>query len=331
MAAALHSSAASPQGGSTTTRDYLYRALYLRREALILSTQHHHGSTGSSGNAAPTTAATASTGASSIDLNDILLLPPLYGVEGLAVAPHGHDGTPPCTDPMLTLDHAWRGLVHVRGAASPWYRGCFAFYVYFPSRYPFEPPIIELAGPLRSHPLVQERRVLHLDHLSSSNGADPYSEASSRVAPQSSVVSVNASANVGRRAFLPFEATYAAVDPMRVSVMAVLLQHVLRMFYPVEWPPAWEAAAASRGAGQAAAMASVNRVLARRDVERRSVTQEVVLGRPYEQYVGADVMEHFLELWDAVGRSEAADVTETVEGSGADWYTREVLPHLLHT
>jgi hypothetical protein len=319
---------------ATSTRDYLYRALYLRRELLILNMQNSsYGSEAFSNQSVATATTTktaeptAASGSPVISLRDILLLPPLYGVDGLTAPPSGSDATT-ANDPMLTLDHAWRGLVHVRGHASPWYRGCFSFYAYFPSRYPFEPPIIEFTGPLRSHPLVQERRVQQLDQLSSA--VDVPSDVSSRVAPQSSAATVASTTTsaVGRRAFVPFDEVYAGLDPMRVSVMAALLQHVLRIFYPTEWTPAMEATALSRKAGQGV---SVNRVLARRDVERRSVTQEVMLTRPFEQYVGADVMEHFLQLWDTTGANAAGDITGTVEGGGADWYTREVLPHLLHS
>lgn len=312
---------------ATTTRDYLFRALYLRREMLIVAAENASDSGEASSNKDVAVPEPSAASVSAISLRDALLLPPLYGVEGLSSPPPSSYATI-AGDPMLTLDHAWKGLVHIRGPSSPWYRGCFSFYVYFPSRYPFEPPIIELTGPLRSHPLVQERRVVQLDHLA--NATDPPSEvSSSHVEPLSSAVthaSTTASA-VGRRVFVPFEDVYAALDPMKTSVMAALLRHVLRLFYPQEWTPAMEASIA-QGSGQAAA---VNRVLARRDVERRSVTQEVALGRPFEQYVHADVMEHFLQLWDTVAGGGASDVSATVAGSGADWYTREVLPHLLHS
>lgn len=314
------SGAASHGGSSTSTRDYLFRALYLRREMLLLST---HG-TGAD-------AADASAESSSSDgvLHDVLLLPPLYGLDGLAMAPASSDapanaGGAAGTDPMLTRDHAWNGLVHVRASASPWYRGCFAFYVYFPSRYPFEPPIIELAGPLRSHPLVQERRVQHLEQLSAApeNAAD----ATSRLAPPSSSatntsMAGRSAAAAGKRVFVPFEEVYAGVDPMRVSVMTVLLRHMQRVFLPSEW------SALSRPA----AALTVNRVLARRDVERRSVTQEVLLLKPFEQYVGTEVMQHFVGVWEESEAGACEDATDTVAGDGADWYTREVLPHLLHS
>ncbi|KPI84459.1 hypothetical protein ABL78_6488 [Leptomonas seymouri] len=308
----------------TFTRDYLYRALYLRRELLIVTT---HNSNNEALFSKP------ASGSSSASPRDILLLPPLYGANGLTTPPVGSDGT--SGDPMLVPDHAWRGIVHIRAPSSPWYRGCFTFYVYFPSRYPFEPPIIELTGPLRSHPLVQERRVLHLDGLASAGAAAGLpSEAATGVTPQGGAVANSSVALsvLGQRFFIPFEEVYAAVDPMRVSVMAVLLQHILRFFYPSEWTAAMEAAAmnaaAARGIGQSTA---VNLGQARRDVERRSVTQEVVLGRPFEQYLGTDVMEHFVQLWGTADPAGVGDVSTTVEGNSADWYSREVLPHLMHS
>ncbi|KAK7197024.1 Ubiquitin-conjugating enzyme [Novymonas esmeraldas] len=317
----------SPHCSSTSTRDYLFRALYIRREMALLATYSRIAAPASavadvdgSAPADDVAAAAPATEAATGTAHDVLLLPPLYGLDGLTLAPCSGDAA--CAvDPMLMPDHAWSGLVHVRAASSPWYRGCFAFHAYFPSRYPFEPPIIELAAPLRSHPLVQERRVQHLGQLGSA--ADHRSDLSVRATTVSDSIanaSTAASPVAARRVFVPFEDVYAAVDPMRVSVMAALLRHMQLFFQPAEWPDAWRATPAD---------AAVNRVLARRDVERCSVTQEVLLLRPFEQYVGTEVMEHFLDLWHAGDGSD--DTVDTIAGEAADWYTREVLPHLLHS
>ncbi|KAG5478109.1 hypothetical protein LSCM4_05509 [Leishmania orientalis] len=327
----MASSSFSPHSHSTSTRDYLFRALYLRRELLLLSA---HGTA----TARTLEAEDKDEGQPSVEksvdlttLRDVLLLPPLYSLDGLSLAPPASEGRDFGADPMLTPDHAWNGLVHVRSTSSPWYRGCFAFYVYFPSRYPFEPPIIELAGPLQSHPLLQERCVQHTGQPSGAAvhlfGMPP--RAAQFGGPIRSDPSAAHSAPV-KRVFVPFEEVYAATDPMRVSVMMVLIRHMQLLFLPAQWPASWrlptrEADRVTHDSG------AVNRVLARQDVERRSVTQEVLLLKPFEQYVGTEVIEHFLGAWEASEGRASDDMTDTVIGDNADWYTREVLPHLLHS
>ncbi|KAG5477872.1 hypothetical protein LSCM1_05174 [Leishmania martiniquensis] len=328
----MASSSFSLHGDSTSTRDYLFRTLYLRREMLLLSTR---GTASARGLGAEDKEEGQPSATDSVEpmaaLRDVLLLPPLYSLDGLSLTPPSSEGSDFWEDPMLTPDQAWSGLVHVRSPSSPWHRGCFAFYVYFPSRYPFEPPIIELAGPLQSHPLVQERCVQHLSQLS--GAADHLFQIYPRAAQFGDAItnasSVAHSAPV-KRAFVPFEEVYATVDPMRVSVMMVLIRHMHLIFLPAQWPAAWrkpsmEADSATHDPS------AVNCALARRDVERRSVTQEVLLLKPFEQYVGTEVMEHFLDAWEVSEGRADEDMTDTVIGDNADWYTREVLPHLLQS
>ncbi|KAH9597130.1 Ubiquitin-conjugating enzyme E2 [Trypanosoma melophagium] len=81
----------------------------------------------------------------------------------------------------------------------------------------------------------------------------------------------------GGRSVVPFDNVYIGLDPMRVSVMARLLHHVRSLFYPAEWP----------------AVVHVNKALARYDVERRSATQEVVLGKPYVDYLSREAIAFF--------------------------------------
>ncbi|KAI5688266.1 Ubiquitinconjugating enzyme [Leishmania braziliensis] len=310
---------------STTTRDYLFRTLYLRREMLLLAT---HGtaseitSTTKEKDEEQPSSATSVEPASSTR-QDVLLLPPLYSLDGLSLTPSASDESAFGEDPMLKQDHAWNGLVRVRSSSSPWHRGCFAFYVYFPSRYPFEPPIIELAGPLRSHPLLQERCLQCLGQRSGAAG-HPLG-----IPSCDSAVTTTRSAPA-RRVFVPFEEVYATIDPMRVSVMSVLIRHMHLIFHPAEWPVSWRPPSMEADP-TAHDSSTVNHVLARRDVERRSVTQEVLLLKPFEQYVGTEVMEHFLNVWEASEGDAGDDVTDTVTVDEADWYTREVLPHLLHS
>ncbi|KAG5503557.1 hypothetical protein JKF63_05697 [Porcisia hertigi] len=332
----MASLSSSPHAHSTSNRDYLFRALYLRRELLLLSTRD----TAPAPTLGPETKGEGQTSAStSVDpsihsLHEVLLLPPLYSIDDLSLLPSTDEGSAIDQDPMLRPEHAWGGLVHVRSVSSPWYRGCFAFYVYFPSRYPFEPPIIELAEPLRSHPLLQERRLQYPDQLSSA--ADVFTDTSSRAVQLDKAVakaSVAIRAAPGRRVSVPFEDVYATIDPMRVSVMTVLIRHMQRMFLPAEWPASW--LTPSMEAGNAAshidADGAVNRVLARRDVERRSVTEEVLLLKPFEQYVGTEVVEHFLNAWKRSESDAGGCMIDTSFSDDADWYTREVLPHLLHS
>lgn len=326
----MASSSCSPYGHSTSTRDYLFRSLYLRREMLLLTT---HGMDSALTPAEedkderqPSVANSVESAAST--LRDVLLLPPLYCLDGLSLTPSVNEEPAFGVDPMLTPDHAWNGLVHVRSSSSPWHRGCFAFYVYFPSRYPFESPIIELTGPFRSHPLVQERCLQHLDELS--GAADHLSGISSCAAQRDSPVkgaSTAAPSEPVKRVFVPFEEVYSTIDPMRVSVMTVLIRHMRLIFLPAEWPSSWRSPSmeADRDSG------GVNRVLARRDVERRSVTQEVLLLKPFEQYLGTEVIQHFLDVWKASEGDAGDGMTDTVTGDNAGWYTREVLPHLLHS
>ncbi|ORC88863.1 uncharacterized protein TM35_000152940 [Trypanosoma theileri] len=157
---------------------------------------------------------------------------------------------PPRDDCDEYQQNWWCGLLNVTRFPSPWYRGVFTFRVYFPSKYPFESPVVCMELPLKSHPLLLED-------------------------------------SEGRKCVVPFDDIYIGLDPMRVSVMARLLHHVRSLFYPSEWP----------------AVVHVNKALARYDVERRSATQEVVLGKPYVEYLSREAIAFFTDS-DSFERSE---------------------------
>ncbi|KEG13705.1 hypothetical protein DQ04_00831020 [Trypanosoma grayi] len=120
----------------------------------------------------------------------------------------------------------------------------------------------------------------------------------------------------GRKCVIPFDDVYVGLDPMRVSVMARLLHHVRAMFYPTDWP----------------AVVPVNRALARYDVERRSVTQEVVLGKPYVDYLSREAVAFFTgtKYFDDTGetRTDAEAVTSQKNNEKAFslWLGRSWLP-----
>lgn len=265
---------------------------------------------------------------------------------------------------MLATEQGWPGMIFVQHLPSPWYHGCFAFTVYFPSRYPFECPLIKLAAPLPSHPLVQQCRVRHLSELAATRGSVDEGDRENEASQVLQGTAAGGAPQPPKSTFIPFESVYCTVDPMRVSVMARVLQHIKQLFYPCEWPLPWLQQVSVRGgAAKASATAPsasspttlldsnllVNRVLARRDVERRSVTQEVVLGKPYVEYLGSDVMRCFLHLWEqhtlpsssgvvraaATGtdkrkrdtkQSPAAQKDDDLEWT--EWYGRVALPRL---
>lgn len=292
---------------------------------------------------------------SSISFNDIILIPPLDGDDGATVLPlfmsatgkvEGEDGNgvaaANATDAMLRKENAWRGLICIRDASSPWYGGCFDFSVYFPSRYPFDTPIIIFSKLLRSHPMMQEQ----LSSLSSSMqqpqqlhhsqqavdyrplGSYPASEQSFRSPHPGSTLTMGSTAvssSAVRQGFLPFESEYCSIDPMRVSVMSALLHYIRRVFYPSEWPQAWVQRFLSSPAGSPGPAPAISRVRARRDVNGCSVTQEVMLDSPFARFMVSDVMGAFMARWQ---RAQDGETEEEADIAFAELYTREILPQL---
>ncbi|RNF22008.1 acid--amino-acid ligase [Trypanosoma conorhini] len=121
----------------------------------------------------------------------------------------------------------------------------------------------------------------------------------------------------GRRCVVPFDDIYVALDPMRVSVMARLLHHVRSIFFPSDW------------AATTTPAPPVNKALARHDVERRSVTQEVVLGKPYVDYLSREAVAFFsnpdhFKHGDA--RMDASGAEEAWEKAFSLWLGRSWLP-----
>lgn len=231
-------------------------------------------------------------------------------------------------DAMLLPEHAWWGMISLTHPSSPWYRGCFAFTVSFPSRYPFECPLVEFDVPLRSHPLLTGQTKVELYEV------------------------------------------YRHMDPMRVSVMARLLRHVTMLFYPQTWPASWWGSPRSAqllqrqsrvedaqnekatsdvvvAPNESAAKSLPHRVvvddaLAQEDVRRRSITQEVVMGKPYDDLLRDDVAAYFLHNSAAaaadlcagawVGEEEEEDQPHDEEGVArrwSAWYARDILPRIL--
>ncbi|CCW62646.1 unnamed protein product [Phytomonas sp. EM1] len=286
---------ASAELHSFNKQDILFRVLYLRREFQLLSTiAAQHGPTWAADSGASTPVARSHTTPEKEntqtgnpgdpllpstrvetfheivrELRDVILLPPAPST--------AETGSPDDLHDWQDSEGDWQGLVCVRSPSSPWYQGYFNFIVHFPPRYPFETPTIHLTRPLRSHPLLLNR------------------------------------------VEIPFEEVYCGIDPMRVSVMARLLQHVRRFFTPAEWPTEWrqgETASAASTTDEGVDLfasqtledeaARINRVLARQDVERCSILQEIILSKPYAHFLGTNVKEHFLSKMGEMGGSDEA-------------------------
>ncbi|ESL10663.1 hypothetical protein TRSC58_01600 [Trypanosoma rangeli SC58] len=117
----------------------------------------------------------------------------------------------------------------------------------------------------------------------------------------------------GSKCIVPFDDIYLVLDPMRVSVMARLLHHVRSIFYPSEWTTT----------------APVNKALARHDAERRSVTQEVVLGKPYVDYLSREAVSFFSNpdyFENGNIRMDASGRVEMWEKAFSLWLGRTWLP-----
>lgn len=320
----------------TSKRDGLFRTLYLRREYGQLAARSRLMAV-ESADADPDGGAGTNDPLELGSLRDVLLLPP----PGIAAATSGALGFPGAVASLkspaqlqgqqqrqleVLQGQCWRGLIYVRHRDSPWYGAVFAFLVHFPERYPFEGPVLLLEHPLRSHPLLSRPGMVR-------DGASS----------PPAVLSTPALANLG--VVVPFlHEVYCSVDPMRVSVMALVLRHLKQFFYPTAWPAWWGRGSptsvrsggdvsSAQGGGTyspklspppplpsgapqllmqpsvAAAHPRVNRMLARRDVKKYGLLHrgDVVLGRPYVDLVADDVTQQLLEWFQH-------DVETAVEG-----------------
>lgn len=335
--------------------DYLYRAMYLRREFALLSVMSSMTAPPDSPAASPvpgmptaprTDNTTLDAKALFMDLTDVVLLPPdtegsttLTADRATAVGAAGREGIGWGRvegDPMVAAAHAWSGLVYVRHRASPWYGGCFAFSVCFPSKYPFEAPIAEFAEPL-AHPLLVTPR--HASFGLAQRSRD-YRGAN--------IVLAGPRLRTG----IPFEDIYCMLDPTKVSVMVRLVQHVKQLFFPTTWPQAW----LSSKLFLSHADDRVHRQQARRDVAGRSVSQEVVMGNPFVECLARDVATHFRAVAARSTREDTAEAEDSESEDGdavaaavkttkrltdaalraeadamdySEWYARSLLPQIL--
>lgn len=256
----------------------------------------------------------ASGGAKSLVPEEVLLLPPYYAsaaaIERAVEVSEGNDEIPATKVSSCFSSPGWSGFLTVRDPSSPWRGGCFAFTIYFPDRYPFESPVIEMSGRWASHPFIVE------EALNEEHGPPCAGDATSRYV-------------------VPFDSLYAATDAMRVSVMARALQHLHAVFSPQCWTPAFLQRVRTRGLAfesREAVLSQVDRAKAHRDVERCSVTQEVLLGKPYVDYLHNDVTRTFLLEWVRLtqgGKGEAVDLKAREASSWVTWYGREFLPQVL--
>lgn len=236
--------------------------------------------------------------------------------------------------PQVTVSNpGWHGLVNVTDTRSPWYGGCFAFTVFFPDRYPFDPPIIEMVGRWLSHPFLSSRPYMYhqqdnhtktpVDPSVTESDADDDDETKKNIGPL----------------FIPFDTIHTKIDSMRFSVMSQVLQHVYDVFSPEQWSSSFLRKMSNGKYTDADdVLANINHSLAHRDVEHCSLTQEVVLGKPYVDYLNTAVFHQFITQ---LNNCCAANTTQLAERDSQDyegthdaqqndkwitWYGRDFLP-----
>ncbi|EPY28337.1 hypothetical protein AGDE_10432 [Angomonas deanei] len=108
----------------------------------------------------------------------------------------------PSCDTSVDL-HNWKCTVRVVNTESPWRGAVFVVDITLPSNYPFAPPLVELAHPLMSHPLIKKKNHDPDDHTHT----------------------------------IPFDVYYMqSVDPLRVSVLGSLKWYLGAFFSA---PSAW--------------------------------------------------------------------------------------------
>eukprot|EP00796_Vickermania_ingenoplastis_P003880 gene3880-2752_t len=230
----------------------------------------------------------------------------------------------------------WMGLVVVTDPTSPWCGGCFSFSVTFPSRYPFDCPQIELPGSWTSHPLLvpvggggtvrphdAEMSAPHAgDEANGSSPAPRRPPAAAAKANSGGQFTMSGSRHIWR---IPFDRVYTATDPLRVSVMARLLQHVYAVFSPQQWTPEFLQLAGAADTTREVLLGQVDRAEAQEDVRNYSITHDILLGKPYVEYLAADVLKELLEIGvTSKGDSGTRAVQDIPQWSS--WYGREFLP-----
>lgn len=310
--------------------DELHRALYIRRECAVIT--------------ACRTAPPGEAGASRVP-DDVLLLPPHYSssaaisrvmratcrgggggerdgspssfeVEGL-----GLEESPSSGCAARCTDAGWSGLIAVTDAASPWRGGWFPFTVFLPDRYPFECPVIEMCGRWSSHPFIVPLEI----------NSPPGQQQGEELPSSRRGSSVGGPSRYG----IPFEHADLSSNPLRVSVLARAMQHIHAVFSPSCWTPAFLQMVGSTFQSSAEALRGIDRARVQRDVERCSVTQEVLLGKPYVDYLHTSVTKYFVDYASQHGAAVPAAQREGEGEEGArhrdwvTWYGREFLPHVL--
>lgn len=125
---------------------------------------------------------------------------------------------------------------------------------------------------------------------------------------------------------IPFEAEYTSSDPMKVSIMMRLLKFMRRLFVPQEW----KRTVRDERTGQAIEVAdgaAVDTRFSQQDVELRSVAQEVILSKPYVEYLTIDAKEWLLRTYSERACGETTGTTDSdVAHAFSSWLTRTFLP-----
>ncbi|EPY15998.1 hypothetical protein STCU_11620 [Strigomonas culicis] len=329
---------------STTDRlqkDYLYRSLYIRREYQLL--YHYYRHKGKAVERAAGADASAHP-PSPFSFRNVFLFPPssMRGVDTERTHSDEHDDGADA--------EAWPGYIYIAAEedscndnahhhpSSPWATALFCFMVYIPKRYPFERPRIKLQTQgwqattamdpvtnynLPSHPFLIERQ--------------------------------NKTTNTAEYE-IPFSLFYQKVEPLKTSVMLTLLNHIYMFFHPSLWSdtmnypgdtaswlhtmrlhledPKKTPQASGRNKNKnnnnnKDTIPEIDTALASLDVEWRSTLQEVLLGKPFIDYLHTNVADFFV--------AEAEHDDETPEAKGRhqvhtfqEWYCCSFLPCTLH-
>lgn len=401
--------------GSSRLSNSLFRALYLRREYAIISRVEEIKTRFAPNSFLTCSECESSTAeiSDSIPSSEVILLPP-YDTSGKAIsrlymegeqeenvsALRGDTGEPESlvssaglsssftssihrflcsqgSQPQVAVSNpGWHGLVSVTDQRSPWCGGLFAFTVFFPDRYPFDAPIIQMVGHWSSHPFFHSKPYVYHQtehHISSSSGrtnavgkkkisvgktettdqqetqvdisntllAAVKSSSDQTIPSKSPGVTLfdeedNDEINVNSfPQFIPFDTTHIKIDSMRFSVMSQVLKHVYDVFSPERWSfPFLQRVSGGRYTTAEDVLADINHTLAHRDLERCSLTQEVILGKPYVDYLNSAVFHQFLTQINNSPIKTTCHKEPNVEDDNIVnqkdkwimWYGREFLP-----
>ena len=128
---------------------------------------------------------------------------------------------------------------------------------------------------------------------------------------------------------IPFDAEYLSLDPMHVSVMARLLKFIRRLFLPQEWCFLHTEEDTTHMLGRP----NVDLRLLQKDMELRTVSQEVLLRKPYVEYLTMEakdwIVQHVptrVKYEEEESATAQADERE-VEASFTSWLLRTFIPY----